>query len=140
MRLAFWLVCLGLWTWALLVPDPGQLLRDLFRQPDAEGSGDGGYSSPLLDFILSDPFWDSVHVIGYAVLTILAGWLKAPPRGRWLLVALLLLHAMLTEYLQDFVPTRWSSWEDLGFDFLGIGLGMALSYRYWFGPARVCTA
>lgn len=80
----------------------------------------------------------TLHVVCYALLTVLTGWLRLPRRLGWLFLLLLSLHACATEYGQRFVPLRGSSVLDVGWDHLGIALGLALGWKLWrstlFGP------
>jgi VanZ family protein len=70
------------------------------------------------------------HVGAYAVLAVLSAWLPVGRRVRWLLFLFLSLHAVATEFLQQFVPERSPSWRDIGLDHLGLLLGMAVAW-YW---------
>jgi VanZ family protein len=72
-----------------------------------------------------------VHVMAYAILAGLSGWLRPSRRGRWLLLGWLSLHAISTEFLQQFVPSRGSSLRDVGLDHLGILLGVLATWRWW---------
>jgi VanZ family protein len=73
----------------------------------------------------------TVHITAFALLVVLTAWLQVSTRTRWLLLAFVSAYAMLTEYLQNFVPTRTASWWDVGFNHVGITLGLALSWRCW---------
>jgi VanZ family protein len=118
-RLFRWLVFLtfiALWTGALLVRNPvdpekaHQLRREILV------------------------FGKSLHVVAYAGMAGLAGWVQAPGRSRWILLALLPLHAVATEFLQRFTPTRTGSLRDVGLDCLGLAIGLAVSWRWWRAP------
>jgi VanZ family protein len=113
-RWLLWLLPLAAWTTALLTPQPVQLADAVL--PDS----------------LQFPSFKLLHVGAYAVLAVLAGWLRAPPRVRWLLLVFLSAHAMGTEYFQRFVPLRTPSWGDVGWDHLGLLLGLALSWKWWW--------
>jgi VanZ family protein len=76
-----------------------------------------------------------IHISAYLVLAFLTGWLRAPGRSRWLLLVFLSAHALGTEYLQQFVPSRVSNWYDVGYNHLGLVLGLALSWKWWRGTA-----
>ena len=73
----------------------------------------------------------SLHVAAYGCFAILSGWLGVPRRGRWLLLVLMSLHAFGTELLQNLVPRRHGCMEDVGFDHLGLYLGLLLSWKWW---------
>jgi VanZ family protein len=75
----------------------------------------------------------TVHITAFALLVVLTAWLHVSSRTHWLLLAFVSAYAMLTEYLQNFVPTRTASWWDVGFNHVGIALGLALSWRCWQG-------
>jgi len=111
-RWALWLVCLAIWTVALLRPEPAHINKTLVE--------------PYTDL----PVSKFVHVGMYAGLTAFASILPMA-RRRWLLLAVLSLHGMLTEFLQNYVPPREGTWSDVGLDHLGIALGLALSWYWW---------
>ena len=73
----------------------------------------------------------TLHVTAYAVMTILCGWLHVSARWRWLLVFFVMGHATLTEHLQEFVPGRTGGLHDVGFDNIGIAIGLLLSWNWW---------
>ncbi len=113
LRGLIWSIYTATWTTALLTPQP-------VRVADAVlGNEHAGYAAKTL------------HVSAYAVLTILTGWLNAPLRWRGLLVVFLSAHALGTEFFQAYVPTRYPSWADVGWDHLGIVLGLILSWAWW---------
>lgn len=112
--LLLWAVLLLLWTAALLRPEPVQLAGAVLPAP--------------VEF----PAAKVLHVTAYAVLAALALLLRPLARYRWLLLALLSLHGMGTEYLQQFVPLRGPSVRDVVLDHVGIGLGVALAWKDWF--------
>ncbi len=70
------------------------------------------------------------HVVGYALLTGLCGWLRPPARIRWMLLVLVIVHAPVTEFLQTYVG-RGGSLADVGLDFVGILLGLVLTWKWW---------
>lgn len=113
-----WGVYVLAWTAVLLTPArtindlPGVDLFEPFRYIAAKG----------------------LHVSAYAVMTILCAWLLVPARYRWLLVFFVMAHATLTEHLQEFVPGRTGSLHDVGFDNIGIAIGLALSWKWWTRP------
>lgn len=84
-----------------------------------------------------DPLWRQAlqplaHLISYAVLTILAGWVRVPMKHRlWLLFALC-AHGILTELFQPNFG-READVSDAALDMLGIFLGLLLARNWWFG-------
>jgi hypothetical protein len=103
-----WLAGLGLLTWGLLSPAAPEVNRSLLPEQ------------------LRYPASKGIHLIGYAGVSALVGWLPVGRLGRLLLWLLLVCHAGLTEYLQRFIPNRSSSLVDVGFDLAGILLGLAV--------------
>jgi VanZ family protein len=101
------------WTTALLMPNPQY------------------WAEPLVPHQAFYPSAKTLHVCSYAVLAILAGWVKAPVRARWFLLLFLSAHAFGTEGLQLFVPGRTGTITDVGFDHLGLYLGLLASWRWW---------
>jgi hypothetical protein len=102
-------VFLGLWTWKLLEANP---VPETLTQ---------GWSLDL-KFLASKV----LHVAAYGFLTLLAAWLPvSQTRFRWV-IALLMMHAIVTEIGQSYVPNRHGSPIDVGFDWLGIALALAL--------------
>ncbi|MCI0643130.1 MAG: VanZ family protein [Gemmataceae bacterium] len=73
----------------------------------------------------------TVHIVAFAVMTILTGWLRSPPRWRLLLLAFLLVHPTVTELLQLEVG-RTGLLTDVALDQVGVALGLALSWKWWF--------
>lgn len=73
----------------------------------------------------------AAHVVAYAVLAILSGWLKVAVRRRWLLVFFLMVHAPITELLQLHMANRHGCLEDVAFDHLGLFLGVVVSWQWW---------
>ena len=68
------------------------------------------------------------------MLAILTGWLRAPVTQRFLLMFLLMAHATVTELIQEAtfeVAGRSGELHDVGFDHLGIALGVMLSWKWW---------
>jgi hypothetical protein len=62
----------------------------------------------------------------------LTGWLVVRQRTRWLLLALLFGHACGTELLQYLMDVgRTGSVRDVGLDWLGIALGVALTWKWY---------
>jgi hypothetical protein len=140
-RWFLWLVYLGVWTWALLVPDPGAWARFLLGLPAAAEPAElPDWRAQLLRMLLSFWFSKGLHVAGYLVLTALSAGLTVPARFRWLLLAFLSAHALGTEFLQGFEATRHPSWRDVGLDHLGIILGLVLTWKSWIDKPREETA
>jgi VanZ family protein len=112
-RALVWSVYTAVWTTALLTPQPVQVA-------DAILSKENSFFA-----------FKTLHVSAYALLTILTGWLNAPSRWRRLLLCFLSVHALSTEFCQRFVPNRYPSWADVGWDHIGIVLGLILSWAWW---------
>jgi hypothetical protein len=113
-RWVLWLVCLAVWTIALLRPEPARF--------------NNAHIAPLL---AGWPISKFLHVGMYAFLTAFAGTLLTG-RLRWLLLAVLSFHAIITEVLQNYVPERSGTPFDVGLNHLGIALGLAIGWRWWF--------
>jgi len=73
----------------------------------------------------------AVHVVAYAIFTMLSGWLPVEPRWRLLLMYLLMLHAVATEFIQLHLSYRSGTLGDVLWDHLGIAIGFGLSWRWW---------
>jgi VanZ family protein len=118
-RWGLWVLCLAIWTVLLLRPEPAH------------------FNSKVIAPITTLPVTKFVHVGVYAFLTALGGTLSMV-RRQWLLLGVLLFHAMITEYLQTFVESRSGKWSDVGLNLLGMALGLALSWRCWIAarPSR----
>lgn len=131
-RWLIWLIYVVVWTWALLLPEPGEFARFLLL---GRGEVIPGPSlevrQHLLEFMQSFLFSKGLHVTAYALLGVLSAWLRVRGRSRWLLVVFMSLHAMATEFLQGFEPSRHPSWRDVGLDHLGFLLGMGLTWKRW---------
>lgn len=117
-RWLIWTCVVIAWTLALEfpVPDPGE--------------------GPAGEFILAKKYviGKTAHVGVYAVLAVLSAWLAAPLRYRWLLMFFLMLHAWGTEMLQEALHDwchRGGTLSDVGFDVIGIVLGVAVSWKWW---------
>jgi VanZ family protein len=104
--LLLWAVLLALWTAALLTPQPVQL------------------ANAVLPETMEFPASKLLHVAAYAVLAAGAVLVRPLGRGRWLLLAVLSLHGMGTEYLQQCVELRGPSVRDVLLDHAGIVLGV----------------
>ena len=118
-RWPIWSVYLLLWTVGLLYPTTPSL-----------GSIDD-VISPIHMLIAK-----VLHVTAYAVLAMLTGWLRVPPRYRWLLLFVIMVHATLTEVGQRVtremqVSTRTGELYDVALDNAGIFLGLLASWKWW---------
>jgi VanZ family protein len=116
-----WLVAVALLTYALLTPNP---------------------VGPLKESMSEEAFFVSskiVHVSAYALLTLLLILSRWPRLGTCLGVAFLSLHAFATEYLQTFVPGRVGTLRDVGFDHLGIAVGLLLARVFWRRGGRTAS-
>jgi len=84
-----------------------------------------------------EPIWMSsktLHISAYALFTCLCAWMLVPRRYRWLLIGILLGHAMLTEFAQYLTHDlfgRTGQWSDVGLDTIGIAIGLALAWPWW---------
>jgi VanZ family protein len=107
---AAWFVFLGLWTAALLTPQPVEVADSVL----------GDEASYYVGKVL--------HVSAYAVLSAWSGWVGRSRRIHWLLLGLLSTHALATEFFQGFVPLRVPSWGDVGLDHVGIVLGISVTW------------
>ena len=105
-RFAIWLMFTIAWTAALLTPQPVEIRNTILAEESREPAG------------------KALHVGAYAVLAILTCSILPLIRSRIFLLLFLSTHAMLTEYFQGFVPQRTASWVDVGWDHLGIGIGL----------------
>jgi VanZ family protein len=102
------------WTIALLTTEPVHVAEAVLAKP------------------MLFPASKFLHVSAYALLAVLSGWLQVSFRFRWLLLVFLSLHAVGTEYFQQFVPERFPSLRDVGIDHIGIVLGLAVSWKWWW--------
>jgi VanZ family protein len=118
-----WLAFVALWTTALLVPVPT-------RAPVL-----GEISSGWRPIIAK-----SVHVLGYATFTFLSGLLPLPGRLRLVALFFLMAHGTVTEMLQTLTETRTGQLTDVGWDNLGVGLGLLASWRWWAAPERTAVS
>src|SRR5205823_3806179 len=101
-----WSLYIVAWTTALLTPHPAVIADALLGEENAF------YASKTL------------HVSAYAVMAILSGWLRVRSAWRQGLLTFLSLHALGTEFFQQFVPYRYPSWMDVGWDHIGILWGI----------------
>jgi hypothetical protein len=126
-RWLLWSGYVAVWTWALLVPDPGAIACALFGAGSGSNESQPEVQVQLLWILQSFYFSKIAHVIGYTGLAVLSAWLRLPGGFRWSMLGLLSIHALGTEFLQGFEPTRHPSWRDVGLDHLGIGQGLLLT-------------
>lgn len=79
---------------------------------------------------------DVAHVMGFALLGALAALSLSGPRLRTALiaVAICLAFALVDEWHQGFIAWRGRSFSDVGFDLLGIAIGVSLVS--FVSPAR----
>jgi VanZ family protein len=113
LRRVVWLAYLGLWTLALVTPQPAQASEVTLP--------------PWAQF----PTAKSLHVAAYALLCVLTGWQRFAPRWRPLVLLALSAHAAGTEVVQRFVPHRHGCWEDAALNHVGLYLGVVLAWRWW---------
>jgi VanZ family protein len=116
-RWLVWLTFVVLWTTALLVPIPAHPLTLAGADPN-------------LRFDVAK----TIHVLAYALFTMLTGWLGVRARLRWLLLFVVMAHAPATELLQQLMASytgRTGALADVGFDHLGVALGLVVSWKWW---------
>jgi VanZ family protein len=104
------------WTVALEMPVPIEMPTD------------PTYREPLFTFT------KCLHVSAYALLTILAAWMRLPGWQRAIVLVLIIAHTMLTELGQFFLSDichRTGQWSDVGLDLIGITIGFVLSWKWW---------
>lgn len=107
------------WTASLLLPVPVQ-------------PGEG-LRSPASLFAIAK----TTHIAAYALFAVLTGWLASAAGHRLWLLAFVVVHAGATEFLQWLLPTgRTGCLRDVGLNLVGITLGVALGWRWWFRAAR----
>jgi VanZ family protein len=119
-----WLIWAGFvvaWSIALEIP-----IKDTSELPGGE-------------FIMSNRtlVTKSIHVCIYAVMTALSAWVPMPARYRWLMMFFLMIHATGSELLQDALKShfhRTGELRDVGFDNLGILIGVIVSWKWWTRP------
>ncbi|MFN4258769.1 MAG: VanZ family protein [Gemmataceae bacterium] len=113
-RWLLWLCYISLWTAGLVMPVP--------LQSTAEPSW------TTAKFVVAK----GLHVAAYGGLAMLSGWLRLPVPYRWWLLGFVVLHAPLTEYLQYVIDIgRSGSGQDVLLDWLGIVIGVTLTWRWW---------
>ncbi len=113
---AVWVLYLVVWTAALLRPEPARVNTEVLPEQ------------------AQFPAAKALHVGSYALLAALASWLPVRPGRRWLLFALLSLHAFGTEFLQRFVELRTGSLSDVGIDHAGLAVGLLVAW--WLGAGK----
>jgi VanZ family protein len=133
LRWVVWGTFVAAWTHALLIPEPEAVARQILFPASASAANAERLDEKLA--LVSKP----LHVVAYAVLTALSGWLGVRGQRRFILLLFLSMHGLMTEYLQHFVQGRHPSWGDAGLDHLGLVCGVILSWRWWF-PATGTTA
>ena len=110
-----WLIAFLVWTVGLVVPSPGEAVR--------------GFSGVSIThkFLVAK----TTHVVAYCLLTMLAGWQQCALRYRRFLLVILLIHGPVTELIQRFASNRSGRFLDVGLDYLGIVIGLVLTWRFW---------
>jgi hypothetical protein len=108
-----WLLAVALWTTALLTTFPVHV-KDAVFPPEA------GYGAAK-----------TLHVSAYAFLAATAAWLLPGSRFRLTPVVFLSFHAFATEFLQTFTESRHGCLTDVGFNHVGIALGVLLTLWKW---------
>jgi len=73
----------------------------------------------------------TVHVVGYATLTVLTARLEAAPRTRLLLLFFVMAHGAATEMIQTVIPGRGGAVRDVCIDHAGVLLGLYWSWAAW---------
>ncbi len=111
-----WCLCVAVWTAALLTVFPVRV------------------GQAVMPAAIHFSAAKCLHISAYAFLTVYLKWLPLR-RGRWLLLALLSLHAFGTEFFQQFVPDRHGLLTDVFIDHFGIALGMIMTRTCWL-PRR----
>ncbi len=113
LRRVVWLVYAGLWTVALLTPQPVRA------------------SQATLPVEAQQPSAKLLHLAAYTLLCVLTAWQRFPARWRPLWLLILSAHAVGTEVGQLYVPSRHGCWEDAALDHVGLYLGVVLAWRWW---------
>jgi VanZ family protein len=75
----------------------------------------------------------ALHVSAYTVFALLTSRLPLTAVNRRWMLLVVVLHGPLTEFLQQFTG-RTASVMDVGFDWIGVGLGVGLSWSRWKKP------
>jgi VanZ family protein len=111
LHLFVFFLALTAWTVALLSPVPHDQAKQVL------GSDYGVWL-----------FGKSLHVAAYAGLTFAGATAVAFGRRWWWVVPALVVHGALTEFFQQFVPTRGPRIEDVGLDSIGVAVGGLLAW------------
>jgi len=120
-RWLIWFAFVVAWTIALEMPFPAT---------DKLPGGDVIASNKVL-------FAKGMHVAVYVAMAILSGWVPIATRYRWVMMFFLMGHAWGSEYLQELLQSicfRGGKLSDVGFDIIGIVIGVALSWKWWTAP------
>jgi hypothetical protein len=117
-RWLIWISVVIVWTVALEVPvpDPGQ--------------------GPAGQLVWTNRYTigKSLHVVAYGLVAVLSARVPLPGRYRWLMMFFLMGHAWGTEMLQEALEPwchRGGSLVDVGYDILGVMLGVAATWKAW---------
>lgn len=116
-RWLVWICFLVLWTTLLLLPGR------IFDRIGLNQTQVFGLSRPMLAKLL--------HVSAYALFAVLSGWLLVPARYRWLLLFFIVTHGTATELIQKFIPGRDGRLIDVGWNNLGVFLGLLIGWKWW---------
>jgi VanZ family protein len=104
-----WLLYVALWSASLLTPQPITVRNAMIPED--------------YHFVVTK----ALHVGAYAVFAALTAFL---PSWRRVMLAIVVLHGPLTEYVQQFVG-RTGQVIDVGFDWLGVALGVLITWSRW---------
>ena len=121
-RWLIWTCFLVIWTTLLLLP------RSSFDAVGLNQSHLFGFDRHMLAKLL--------HVSAYALFAVLSGWLFVPARFRWFLLFFVVTHGTATELIQEsqLFPGRDGELKDVGWDNLGVLLGLLISWKWWSHP------
>ena len=111
---AVWWLCVTVWAAALTTTFPVHIKEAVFPHDP------GGV-----------PVAKVLHVAAYAFLAGYAACLRPSGPWRWLTLIFLLEHAVVTEFVQLFVPDRTGAVPDILLDHGGIALGIAVTWPWW---------
>jgi VanZ family protein len=111
---AVWWLGLAVWTVALTTTFPAHVHQAILPQ-DPPGV----------------PVAKVLHVAAYAFFAGFAALMRPAAVWRWLILLLLLEHGVATEWIQQFVPERTSSVNDVVIDQGGVVLGALLTWPWW---------
>jgi VanZ family protein len=114
LRWMVWIAYVAVWTVALLTPNPVAIAHAVLPHEAVFTTA------------------KTLHICAYAMGVVLSGWLQVTSRFRWALLVFISVHAMGTEFLQQYVPTRTGSVRDVILDHIGIILGLILSWKWWW--------